>query len=125
MRSDLVTGDDMLKTLLRSGAVAVLLLATTTVTDAAAAPVSDFKGVNWADPRDNYASDAVVPSGLAVTDDYGTVYGIAQRMVAGFRQNLGASTLRLPINPASVGTTWWQSYRGAIDAATKGGDKVI
>ncbi|HKT01514.1 MAG TPA: ricin-type beta-trefoil lectin domain protein [Rugosimonospora sp.] len=86
---------------------------------------ADFRGVNWADPRDNYATDAVVPSGLAVGDDYRTVYRTATRMVRGFRQNLGANTLRLPINPASVGTGWWRSYRGAIDAATASGDKVI
>jgi ricin-type beta-trefoil lectin protein/cellulase (glycosyl hydrolase family 5) len=46
-------------------------------------------------------------------------------MVEGFRKNLGANTLRLPINPASVGTAWWNSYRAAIDAATAKGDKVI
>ena len=81
--------------------------------------------MNWADPRDNFASGAVVPSGLSVTDDYATVYRIARRMVLGFRDNLGADTLRLPINPPSVGTAWWNSYRGAIDAATRAGDKVI
>ena len=111
------------------GAV-VLLLGTAAVANAGGrgepeGRTSDFRGVNWADPRDNYAADAVVPSGLAVTDSYGTVYRTAQRMVRGFRQNLGANTLRLPINPASVGTTWWKSYRGAIDAATAGGDQVI
>ncbi|NUR61844.1 MAG: cellulase family glycosylhydrolase [Catenulispora sp.] len=118
-------------------AATVLAVATTTSTFTAfatdapsteaaqtAAP-SSFHGVNWADPRDNYASDAVVPSGLSVTDDYGTVYRKAERMVEGFRENLGANTLRLPINPASVGTAWWNSYRAAIDAATKSGDKVI
>jgi hypothetical protein len=92
---------------------------------AQAAPPSSFHGVNWADPRDNYASDAVVPSGLSVTDDYRTVYRTAEKMVEGFRANLGANTLRLPINPASVGTAWWKSYRAAIDAATDAGDKVI
>ncbi|CAM5277391.1 Extracellular exo-alpha-L-arabinofuranosidase OS=Streptomyces griseorubiginosus OX=67304 GN=abfB_6 PE=3 SV=1 [Streptomyces griseorubiginosus] len=86
---------------------------------------SDFRGVNWADPRDNYASDAVVPSGLKVTDSYRTVYRTTEKMVRGFRKNLGANTLRLPINPASVGTTWWKSYRATIDAATAQGDKVI
>ena len=30
----------------------------------AATNTSQFKGVNWADPRDNYANDPVVPSGL-------------------------------------------------------------
>ena len=120
--------------------VLVALLAATTTTTAfaalgtgdsaaanpaqAAAP-SSFHGVNWADPRDNYASDAVVPSGLSVTDDYGTVYRITQKMVGAFRDNLGANTLRLPINPASVGTAWGNSYRAAIDAATESGDKVI
>ncbi len=86
---------------------------------------SDFRGVNWADPRDNYASDAVVPSGLKVTDDYRTVYRTTNHMVRGFKKNLGANTLRLPINPATVGTTWWKSYRATIDAATAYGDKVI
>ena len=109
---------------------AVLLLTTSPVAHAEnrGAPTGntrDFRGVNWADPRDNYASDAVVPSGLALTDDYRTVYRTTERMVRGFRQNLGANTLRLPINPASVGTTWWKSYRATIDAATNNGDKVI
>ena len=86
---------------------------------------SEFKGVNWADPRDNYASDAVVPTGLHTTDSYQQVYAFAQSTLAGFRQNLGANTVRLPINPASVGTPWWNSYRGAIDAAADSGFKVI
>jgi hypothetical protein len=107
---------------------------TTTATAAAATAAADaagpaapssFKGVNWAAPGDNYASGPVVPSGLSTSDDYGTVYRITQRMVAGFRRNLGANTLRLPINPASVGTAWWSSYRATIDAATAAGDKVI
>ena len=42
-------------------------------------PVSDFKGVNWADPRDNYADDAVVLSGLSTSDNYATTYAKASR----------------------------------------------
>src|SRR4051812_2222253 len=38
------------------------------------ADTSAFRGVNWADPRDNYAADAVVPSGLSAQDDYATTY---------------------------------------------------
>ncbi|WP_340379842.1 ricin-type beta-trefoil lectin domain protein [Streptomyces sp. SS7] len=97
----------------------------TSARPAAKGGTSDFRGVNWADPRDNYASDAVVPSGLSVTDDYRTVYRTTTRMVRGFKKNLGANTLRLPVNPASVGTPWWKSYRATIDAATAHGDKVI
>ncbi|MFL6113801.1 MAG: ricin-type beta-trefoil lectin domain protein [Catenulispora sp.] len=133
----------MLRTLARfrraSFTAAAALLATATTTSAfaafatdspdpartAAAAPSSFHGVNWADPRDNYAADAVVPSGLNVTDDYRTVYRKTQQMVDGFRTNLGANTLRLPINVASVGTAWWNSYRATIDAATTAGDKVI
>jgi Ricin-type beta-trefoil lectin domain/Cellulase (glycosyl hydrolase family 5) len=109
----------------------VLLLAPATAAHAGThqavppAGTNAFHGVNWADPRDNYAHDPVVPSGLAVTDDYRTVYRITRDVVKGFRQNLGATTLRLPINPWSVGTPWWDSYRGAIDAATNRGTKVI
>jgi hypothetical protein len=89
-----------------------------------AAP-SSFHGVNWAAPGDNYSSGPVVPSGLSVSDSYATVYGITLRMVAGFRKNLRANTLRLPVNPASVGTAWWRSYRATIDAATAARFKVI
>ena len=98
--------------------------ATTASAGSPAAP-SGFHGVNWADPNDNYNSGPVVPSGLSTSDSHGTVYKITLNMVAGFRKNLGANTLRLPINPASVGTAWWNSYRATIDAATAAGDKVI
>lgn len=91
------------------------------------APAQSFHGVNWAAPGDNYASGPVVPSGLSTSDSYATVYSTAMRVVAGFRKNLDANTLRLPVNPASVGdaSAWWKSYRGAIDAATASGFRVI
>ncbi|GAB2576053.1 ricin-type beta-trefoil lectin domain protein [Kribbella endophytica] len=85
----------------------------------------DFRGVNWADPRDNYASDEVVPSGLSTADSYATTYRRATGIVGEFRRELKANTIRMPINPSSVGTAWWTSYRGAIDAATRQGFKVI
>src|SRR3954451_19433385 len=89
------------------------------------ADTRDFRGANWADPRDNYASDEVVPSGLSIQDDYATTYRKATGIVSEFRRELKANTIRLPINPSSVGTRWWQSYRGAIDASLDQGDKVI
>ncbi|WP_030437522.1 ricin-type beta-trefoil lectin domain protein [Actinoplanes subtropicus] len=88
-------------------------------------PPAQFQGANWADPRDNYAADAVVPSGLAVGDNYRTTYRKAGTVLGAFRTQFGANTVRLPINPASVGTAWWNSYRAAIDAATDRGFKVI
>lgn len=110
---------------------AVAAPAIVTAEPAAASPTtgpagtSEFRGVNWADPRDNYADDEVVPSGLSTADDYRTTYRKASSIVQEFRHELGANTIRLPINPSSVGTTWWKSYQGAIDAATHHGFKVI
>jgi Ricin-type beta-trefoil lectin domain/Cellulase (glycosyl hydrolase family 5) len=110
---------------------AAVLLAGAAPVPAFAAPstgpagTSEFRGVNWADPRDNYADDEVVPSGLSTADDYGTTYATASDIILEFRHEVGANTVRLPVNPSSVGTEWWESYRGAIDAAVDRGFKVI
>ncbi|MDT7845851.1 glycoside hydrolase family 5 protein [Streptomyces justiciae] len=95
---------------------------------AAAAPSIDttqFKGVNWADPRDNFADDTLQLSGLSTTDTYAQTYVKASRIISAFRANLGANTVRLPINPYTVNGAYWKSYRGVIDAATAHGFKVI
>lgn len=108
--------------------VAAAVTALTAPSTQAAPPPGDtnaFRGVNWADPRDNYAHDAVVPSGLSTADSYQTTYRKADGIVGEFRKELKANTVRLPINPSSVGTAWWTSYRGAIDAAVGRGFKVI
>src|SRR5579884_1009156 len=91
----------------------------------AATNTSQFRGVNWADPRDNYANDAVVPSGLSTADSYATTYAKASAIINGFAKNLSANTVRLPINPYTVNGSFWSSYTGAIDAATAKGFKVI
>ena len=89
------------------------------------AATNQFRGVNWADPRDNYANDPVVPSGLLTSDSYATTYAKATAIIKGFATNLGANTVRLPINPYTVNGSFWGSYTGAIDAATAQGFKVI
>ncbi len=89
------------------------------------AGTSEFRGVNWADPRDNYASDEVVPSGLSPRDDYATTYRKSSDIVQEFRKEMRANTLRLPVNPSSVGTAWWDRYQGAINASLDRGFKVI
>src|SRR4051794_16939858 len=94
-------------------------------TTPAAADTSQFKGVNWARPGDNYVDGPVVPEGLDVADSYATVKAKADVILSGFQNTLGANTIRLPINTKSVGTTWWNAYTGAIDAATAKGFKVI
>src|SRR5262245_38695476 len=112
-------------------AVAIAAVGATTLTGSpasAAVPghgTSQFKGVNWADPRDNYADDPVVLSGLSLSDSYAQTYAKATRVIAAFRANLGANTVRLPINPYTVNGSYWKSYRGVIDAASAQGFKVI
>jgi cellulase (glycosyl hydrolase family 5) len=90
-----------------------------------AAATNQFKGVNWADTRDNYNSGWVIPDGLSASDSYAAVYSIASNDIKAFEANLGANTVRLPINEPSVSQSWWSAYRGAIDAALAGGMKVI
>ena len=43
----------------------------------ASAATNQFKGVNWADTRDNYNTGWVIPDGLAASDNYSQVYSIA------------------------------------------------
>jgi hypothetical protein len=91
----------------------------------AMAATNQFKGINWADTRDNFNTGWVIPDGLSASDSYSAVYSIANEYIKAFEANLGANTVRLPINVATVSQSWWGSYRGAIDAALANGMKVI
>ncbi|MDG6107328.1 ricin-type beta-trefoil lectin domain protein [Dactylosporangium aurantiacum] len=91
----------------------------------ASAATGQFQGLNWARPGDNYTGSPLVLAGLSGTDSYSTVRAKADAIYAGFQGNLGANTVRLPINTYTVGTAWWDSYTGAIDAATARNMKVI
>ncbi|MGW4944985.1 cellulase family glycosylhydrolase [Actinoplanes sp. NPDC004185] len=91
----------------------------------ASAATNGFRGVNWADQRDNYVDGWVIPSGLTAADSYATVRAKADGVITGFQQQLGADTVRLPINPQSVNSDWWARYKGAVDSALGHGMKVI
>lgn len=84
-----------------------------------------FRGVNWADPRDNYNSGWVVPSGLEAFDNYNTVSSKADNILSEFQRLLDANTVRLPINVATVFESWWISYCAAIDKAVSKQMKVV
>lgn len=79
---------------------------------------SRFRGVNWADPRDNFIQDNNVPSGLSASDDYATTFRKSTQILGQFKSVLNANAVRLGINKATVTGAWWQSYRAIIDAAT-------
>ncbi|MFT3738107.1 MAG: cellulase family glycosylhydrolase [Breznakibacter sp.] len=84
-----------------------------------------IRGVNWADKRDNFVDDYLVPSGLTSGDSYYMVQADAQYVIKGFKENMSANTVRLPINYPTVSGTWWNGYKGAIDMAVDKGMRVI
>jgi len=86
---------------------------------------TDFKGVNWADERDNYVDGPLVLSGFAASDNYAGIQAKANIVIGGFKNNLGANTVRMPVNPQTVLTNWWPNYSGAIDMALSNNMKVI
>lgn len=87
------------------------------------AGTSQFKGVNWADARDNFVNGVLYVSGLSSSDTYQSASAVADKVVGTFVTQLGANSVRMPINEPTV-SNYWGTYTGAIDKAlTKG--KVI
>jgi hypothetical protein len=91
---------------------------------AAVNATNNFKGVNWADPADNFKDGLVIVSGLASIDNYATVQSKSDNILTAFQQR-GANTVRLPVNPSTVSQSWWNAYTGAIDLAASRGMNVI
>jgi hypothetical protein len=88
------------------------------------AATNQFHGVNWADPNDNFGTGNLVPVGLSTSDSYSTTYAKATAILKGF-QALGANTVRMPFNAATVSGSWWGSYTAAWDAASALGMNVV
>jgi hypothetical protein len=110
---------------LRAAMAAALAVPMLAVPQSATAATNSFRGVNWADARDNYVDGWVIPTGLTAGDSYASVRSKADGIITGFQQKLGANTVRLPINPQSVNSDWWGRYKGAADSALSHGMKVI
>jgi hypothetical protein len=89
------------------------------------AETSDFRGVNWAVLGDNFKKVPLVLHGLDGSDSYTTIRAKAQAVYAGFEDNLGTNTVRLPINTHTVSSPSWDTYSAVIDTATERGLKVI
>src|SRR3954452_25019652 len=106
-------------------ALVAAILAVPVAASPAAAATSDFRGVNWADQRDNFVNDTLVLGGLSTSDSYATTQAKADRILSGFQANLGANTVRMPVNFATVSGSYWNSYIGAIDMAASKGMRVI
>jgi len=92
----------------------------------AQAATSQFRGMNWAVLGDNFSTGPLVLDGLSQSDSYATVRAKADALYDDMAATLGVNTVRLPVNTHTVAAGgWWDAYRGAIDAATARGFKVI
>ncbi|WP_434739425.1 RICIN domain-containing protein [Micromonospora sp. SH-82] len=91
----------------------------------ATAATRQFRGMNWAVLGDNFSTGPLVVQGLSASDSNATVRAKANALYDDMAATMGVNTVRLPINTHTVGTAWWNAYRGAVDAATDRGFKVI
>ena len=72
----------------------------------ASAATNQFRGVNWADSRDNFQSGVLYISGLSSSDTYASALATGNAIMAQFVSKLGANAVRMPINEATVSTYW-------------------
>lgn len=106
-------------------ALALSLTAVVTVGQQRAhASTSGIRGVNWADPRDNFVNGVLYPSGLSSSDTYSSAATVANRVVGQLYSITGANTVRLPINEPTV-SKYWGTYTGAIDTALTKGNVIF
>ncbi len=95
-----------------------------TKTSQVKAATSSIKGVNWADPNDNFNTGVLYVSGLSSSDTYASASVVADRVVSQFMSLLGSNTVRMPINEATV-SNYWSTYTGAIDKALSKGKVIL
>ena len=122
--SDRTAGRRGVSTALRLLTMVALAVSVATVSSTHAdAATTQFKGVNWADQRDNFVDGVLYVSGLSASDTYSSAATVANQVVGQMYTITGANTVRMPINEPTV-SSYWSTYTGAIDTAlTKG--KVI
>ena len=78
------------------------------------AVTSQFRGVNWADKRDNFVSDVLVLSGMSLSDNYQSASVVADRVIGQFQELFGTNSVRIPVNEPTI-LTFWDTYTGVID----------
>ena len=88
------------------------------------AVTSKFRGVNWADKRDNFVSDVLVLSGLSLSDNYQSASVVADRVIGQFQELFGTNSVRIPVNEPTV-LKFWDTYTGVIDMGLSKGRIVM
>ena len=103
-----------------------MAMATDAGAPATIAQPHELHGVNWADERDNFVQGTLQLSGLdASADTYASVQTKTSQIIAEFQEQLGANTIRIPINEPTVSSAWWDSYKAVIDTTTAMNMNVI
>jgi hypothetical protein len=83
-----------------------------------------FRGLNWADTRDNFQEGVLYLSGLGASDTCSSAATVARRIVGQMYSLTGANTVRMPINEPTI-ASYWGTYTGAIDAALARGKVIL
>jgi MYXO-CTERM domain-containing protein len=107
-----------------SRAGALLSIAISLGATRAWATTNQFRGVNWADPGDNFQSGVLHIAGLSSSDTYSSALATGTAVMSQFVSKLGANAVRLPINEATV-SGYWSTYTGAIDAVLAKGSVIL
>ena len=108
--------------ILATASIAAICIALLTVNSFAV--TSQFRGVNWADKRDNFVSDVLVLSGLSLSDNYQSASVVAERVIGQFQELLGTNSVRMPVNEPTI-LNAFDMYSGALDVALKHGRLVM
>ena len=103
---------------------ALLSMALSLCATRAWATTNQFRGVNWADSRDNFQSGVLYISGLSSSDTYSSALATGTSVMTQFVSKLGANAVRMPINEATV-SGYWSTYTGAIDAVLSKGSVIL
>ena len=85
---------------------------------------SQFRGVNWADKRDNFVSDVLLLSGMSLSDTYESASIVAERVIGQFQELLGTNSVRIPINEPTA-SKFWNTYTGVVDVGLSKGRVVF
>ena len=105
-------------------AACIVLAATAISAVNSFAVTSQFRGVNWADKRDNFVSDILVLSGMSLSDNYQSASVVADRVIGQFQELFGTNSVRIPVNEPTV-LKFWDTYTGVIDMGLSKGRIVM
>jgi len=101
-----------------------LLILTSLASSASAQGTLGIRGGNWAMNGDNFQSGNLYIRGLSSSSTTTQAASVATR-VANAMKALGCTTIRMPVNPPTVGDpNYWPVYQAAIDAVIADGMKV-